>query len=81
MVVAKLPVYAIEKIFKVAIRLFQHDRTGRVVVRATSDYQLPLEVAEHIDLIHGLSEFPPPRTMHSQPIVRVILQLLIRLVG
>jgi hypothetical protein len=41
-----------------------HDRTGRrEILRSSKAYALPGHVARHVDLISGLTDFPPIRTV------------------
>jgi len=58
---AKASVAAASKLFNTEFRLFEHKETGRQLVRQFGEFSVPHHLAEHVEFVAGLSEFPVPR--------------------
>jgi len=50
-----------ERVFSTQFHEFVHKESGKKIVRQFGQFSVPHKVAEHIDLVSGLSEFPMPR--------------------
>ncbi|MBO0180799.1 hypothetical protein, partial [Vibrio parahaemolyticus] len=71
------PISGIKRLTRApSIRLgtFEHTLCGRRVVRATSAYSLPRDVAAHVNFVAGVTRFPRYRShRNGAPIVGVNL--------
>lgn len=63
--VVRAPAAAVEALFATQLARFEHQATGRRVVRAALPLLVPSFVAPAIDLIHGVADFPDPRASFS----------------
>ena len=57
---AKATVAVASKLFKTEFRTFQHE-SGKTLVRQFGSFVIPKDVAHHVEMVAGLSEFPTPR--------------------
>lgn len=53
----------IEQILQTSFYNFQHMEKPRIITRAVGSYAIPNEIAEHVDFVSGLYEFP---TVHKR---------------
>jgi tripeptidyl-peptidase-1 len=62
MITLKMPVAAAEKALKTKLAFFTHTlRTEVRIIRASTTYSLPAEVAKHVDIVGELLQFPQLR--------------------
>jgi len=56
---AVAPVYLVEELLRTSLYNFVHKRKESVkIIRAVGSYEIPIEIAEHVDFVAGLYEFP-----------------------
>eukprot|EP00026_Physarum_polycephalum_P005572 Phypoly_transcript_05607.p1 GENE.Phypoly_transcript_05607~~Phypoly_transcript_05607.p1 ORF type:complete len:579 (+),score=122.11 Phypoly_transcript_05607:130-1866(+) len=66
------PVSVIEKLFNTKLYNFHHvEKTSKRIIRAVGSYEIPSEIALHVDFVSGLYEFPAIKRSHSAPVVAV----------
>jgi tripeptidyl-peptidase I len=53
-----IPANIVEKMFKIQLHRYRHEKFQSVVVRANSHYELPSALAETVDFVGGLLQFP-----------------------
>jgi subtilase family serine protease len=68
MIKFQMKVSDIESLFATALYYFEHSNGRSVVVRASGTYTLPTDIAEYVDFVAGLKEFPVPRETKVTPV-------------
>ena len=50
---------------RIRLGVFQHTLSGQRVIRATSPYSLPKDVAAHVSFVAGVTRFPRVRNLRN----------------
>jgi subtilase family serine protease len=55
----------IESLLQTTLFNFQHVERSRIITKAVGSYAIPTEIAEHVDFVAGLYEFPSVKASHT----------------